>query len=629
MAGDSTSTFPYNCVVLIESPDPSRAGYYLIGSGVVIGPHTILTASHVVYDVSAGVADQNIDLYPAWNAADPALGPGHISTTYKDHFNPITTDSSGDLYQWQSASDYAVIDTSYTFSSWMGVVLNYPGGTVHVTGYPASAGGYQVDQTGTVSADPDYSVLDYGTVSVLPGNSGGPVWIDDGGSDDVAGVVSTTGWACQLTTADWNQIEAWVSADGYSLGTTPSHITPTVAAVSNLSLREGQSVPASSLIASISNPGGDAITANLYADLGGGSGYFTVNGVRQPDGVWFSASPSADVKYVGGASPGSDTLEVGIHDSTTNSNIYASNSVVATTVARGSDPPGTASGILFQNASSGQIAIWDMSGLSIVGGGIVGLDPGPSWQAIGTGDFKDAGHPGILFQSASSGQIAIWEMNGLSVIGGGTLGPDPGPSWQAIGTGDFNDDGHSDILFQNANSGQIAIWDMNGTSIVGGGMVGADPGPTWRAIGASDFNDDGHSDILFQNTSGQIAIWDMNGTTIVGGGFVSADPGPGWQAIGGGDFNHDGHSDILFQNPGNGQIAIWEMKGTNIIGGGVVGADPGPSWHAIGANDGGADILFQNTNGQTAIWDMNGTSIAGGGTVSPNPGSSWRTVGLT
>ena len=189
MAGDSTSTFPYNSVVLIESPDPSRAGYYLIGSGVVIGPHTILTASHVVYDVAAGVANQNIDLYPAWNAADPALGPGNISTTYKDHFNPITTDSSGDLYQWQSASDYAVIDTSYTFSSWMGVVLNYPGGTVHVTGYPANAGGYQIEQTGTVSADPEYSVLDYGTVSVSPGNSGGPVWNDDGGADDVEGVV--------------------------------------------------------------------------------------------------------------------------------------------------------------------------------------------------------------------------------------------------------------------------------------------------------------------------------------------------------------------------------------------------------------------------------------------------------
>jgi VCBS repeat protein len=424
-----------------------------------------------------------------------------------------------------------------------------------------------------------------------------------------------------LTPVDKEQLDAL----GFSV---PAIVPATVTAVSSVSLREGQSVPASSLL-SISNPGGDPITEDLYADLGGGSGYFTVNGVRQADGVWFSASPSADVEYVGGSSPGSDTLEVGIHDSTANRDIYAVNPVVATTMDRGSAPPGTASGILFQNASSGQIAIWDMTGTNIIGGGVVGADPGPSWQALGTGDFKDDGHSDILFQNAGSGQTAIWDMTGTNIIGGGVVSADPGPSWQALGTGDFNDDGRSDILFQNASSGQVAVWDMNGTSIVGGGVVGADPGPTWRAIGAGDFNDDGHSDILFQNTSGQIAIWDMNGTTIVGGGLVSADPGPGWRAIGGGDFNHDGHSDILFQNPGSGQIAIWEMNGANIIGGGVVGADPGPSWHAIGANDGGADILFQNANGQVAIWDMNGTSIAGGATVSANPGSSWRTVGLT
>ena len=36
-----------------------------------------------------------------------------------------------------------------------------------------------------------------------------------------------------------------------------------------------------------------------------------------------------------------------------------------------------------------------------------------------------------------------------SVIGGGLVGADPGPGWTAVGTGDFNDDGHSDILWQN------------------------------------------------------------------------------------------------------------------------------------------------------------------------------------
>ena len=97
-----------------------------------------------------------------------------------------------------------------------------------------------------------------------------------------------------------------------------------VTAVASVSLVEDQSIPASSLIASISNPSGDDITEYIYEDAGGGSGYFTLNGLRYPDGEWISAAPSADVQYVGGSSPGSDALDVGIYDATTNSDSYAS-----------------------------------------------------------------------------------------------------------------------------------------------------------------------------------------------------------------------------------------------------------------------------------------------------------------
>jgi hypothetical protein len=108
-------------------------------------------------------------------------------------------------------------------------------------------------------------------------------------------------------------------------------------------------------------------------------------------------------------------------------------------------------------------------------------NPGPSWQAIGTGDFYGTGDSDILLQNSSSGQVAIWEMNGTNVIGGGTLSLDPGPSWQVVGTGDFNHNGHSDILLQNAN-GQAAIFDMKGTSVIGGGLAGPNPGASWFAI---------------------------------------------------------------------------------------------------------------------------------------------------
>jgi hypothetical protein len=289
---------------------------------------------------------------------------------------------------------------------------------------------------------------------------------------------------------------------------------------------------------------------------------------------------------------------------------------------------GSLSEIVFQN-TDGQAALWEMNGNTLIGGGAVSLNPGPSWTEVGTGDFNADGLPDILWQNAN-GQAAIWEMNGTNLIGGGLVGVNPGPSWKAIGTGDFTKDGFSDdILFQNTTTGQAAIWEMNGTNLIGGGTVNPNPGPAWKAVGTGDFNDDGFSDILFQNTStGQVSIWEMNGTNVIDGGTLTTNPGPAWQAIGTGDFNGDHHSDILFQNTGTGQVSVWEMSGTNIIGGGPVSANPGTSWRAIGS-DGRSDILLQNTSGQTSIWDMNGHTIMGGGPVSPSPGTSWRAVGLT
>jgi FG-GAP-like repeat len=293
-----------------------------------------------------------------------------------------------------------------------------------------------------------------------------------------------------------------------------------------------------------------------------------------------------------------------------------------------------ASDLLFQN-TDGRVAIWTMAGTNVAGGGTVNLNPGSAWQAFGfltgaafSGSAYNPNLPKILFQN-TSGQIAIWNLDGTNVVGGGTVSANPGPNWHAVGTGDFNHDGSlSDILFQNT-SGQIAIWDMNGTNVIGGGTVSANPGSAWQAVGTGEFNDDGHSDILLQSTSGQVAIWEMNGNTVIGGGIVSANPGPSWEAIGTGDFNSDGHSDIVFQNTSSGQIGIWDMNGTNVIGGGTVSANPGPSWHAIGTNGGGSNILFQNTSGQIAMWDMNGTNVIGGGTLSANPGPSWHASGLT
>src|SRR6202011_2184441 len=99
----------------------------------------------------------------------------------------------------------------------------------------------------------------------------------------------------------------------------------------------------------------------------------------------------------------------------------------------------------------------------------------------------------------ADGAAAIWEMNGTSIVGGGVLPVNPGPSWHVVGTGDFNADGKADIIWQNVD-GQPAIWEMNGTSIIGGGLL-PNPGASWQVIGAGNYNNTMHPDIVFLNTS--------------------------------------------------------------------------------------------------------------------------------
>jgi FG-GAP-like repeat len=136
-----------------------------------------------------------------------------------------------------------------------------------------------------------------------------------------------------------------------------------------------------------------------------------------------------------------------------------------------------------------------------------------------SGDSVSVSDPAtdILWQNTSTGQASLWVMSGNTLTGGGPVTPNPGPSFRAVGTGDFNKDGKSDILWQNMSTGQASIWEMSGSTLIGGGPVTPNPGPTFRAVATGDFNGDGFSDILWQNTvTGQASIWEMNGTTLEG-----------------------------------------------------------------------------------------------------------------
>jgi hypothetical protein len=76
-------------------------------------------------------------------------------------------------------------------------------------------------------------------------------------------------------------------------------------------------------------------------------------------------------------------------------------------------------------------------------------------------------------------------MDGLNILQGTNVGFNPGPTWNALRTGDYNADGKSDILWQN-DDGTPGVWLMDGTNFISGANVGFNPGSNWQVIPQQD-----------------------------------------------------------------------------------------------------------------------------------------------
>ena len=202
--------YPYTaiCVVFV---DFGGQGYR--GSGVLISPDEVLTASHLVNLTTLGQGS-NFMVYPGYQPGDnPPFGVDATAT----HFFQVGT-PDGLLSVDDIQHDYALLHLSQPVvgTGVMGVRGDFPGGLAHVSGYPASAGYQQIDSLQQIENPPGYSLfLDS---SLGGGSSGGPVWVASPGHIDAVGVNSAedsagTGYATQFTAASVQQILSWVQQD--------------------------------------------------------------------------------------------------------------------------------------------------------------------------------------------------------------------------------------------------------------------------------------------------------------------------------------------------------------------------------------------------------------------------------
>ena len=114
--GYSSTLYPYDCVCYITD----SLGQ---GSGVIIGPHTILTASHLLWDATTGTSATDVQIYPGYSE-----GGAEVTGANDFHYYQIN-DTNDLLTQASSQLDFAIIDVSQNLSSLgsFGVETNYTG----------------------------------------------------------------------------------------------------------------------------------------------------------------------------------------------------------------------------------------------------------------------------------------------------------------------------------------------------------------------------------------------------------------------------------------------------------------------------------------------------------------------
>lgn len=249
-AAASPPSLPYDDVVQITSV---IGGQTYVGSGVLIAPGEVLTASHLVYSQGVGTAT-SVTVTPGGNAGLGSYSAAAI------HYNPVA-DAGGAQSAASAQQDFAVIklasavDGVGTMGIGEGYTLGGPGTT---TGFPMALGGAaSISNPGTAYPVSDYNLLQIPALG--PGSSGGPCWI-----------ANPDGTACVVALAS---IE-----DGAGNQYGPLFTAAAVAEIQNWLAQDGVTTPLSnegSVMVTTDESG--AYVANLYEGILG----------RQPDSLGF------------------------------------------------------------------------------------------------------------------------------------------------------------------------------------------------------------------------------------------------------------------------------------------------------------------------------------------------------
>lgn len=183
----------------------------------------------------------------------------------------------------------------------------------------------------------------------------------------------------------------------------------------------------------------------------------------------------------------------------------------------------------------------------------------PNWQIERVGDFDRDNDRDILWRNQATGELAVWQLNGMSIDTTRIIATISDLAWQIADVQDYDKDGDLDLLWRNARTGENAFWQMNSTTLEQGIFI--TPVTGWTIAGSGDFDGDSQFDLLWRNLqSGQVAIWQMNGMSLEKTTVLSIAPDFTWNIKGLSDYNQDGTTDILWQQSSTGATGFWAIN---------------------------------------------------------------------
>ena len=252
------------------------------------------------------------------------------------------------------------------------------------------------------------------------------------------------------------------------------------------------------------------------------------------------------------------------------------------------------------------------------------------------GQFNSDADTDILWCDANTGKVCVWEMNGPSKTAETAAGDEDRWLRRIVGSGDFNLDGKADCVLRDQDGG-VCIRFMDGTAPGAIYSLGCVSLLLYDVVGCADPNGDGAADVLFRRrTDGAVYAWLVEGgasprvSAVVRLGWAGY---PAWELAGGaGDFDGDGGADLVWrERTGLTRAYAWVMNGAAVGGIAWIGEAPA-NWRFGSVGDyrggGGCDIVWRDhATGRNLLWKVDGTTLIGMIQLEAKAGANWMIVG--